>query len=185
MTMDTIHTVTRSNGEENTRLSVTEYAVLGLLAEEPSHGFALAKALDTDSAVGRVLTVRRPLVYRALDRLEDASYIQPVATEKSGGPERVIYRATKEGRRRLEIWLVEPVSHVRDLRIEFLLKLAFLRRSSLSPLALIQRQQDALKPTLVALDDQAIDPEDHVELWRHHNAAAAAAYLDDLERIYS
>jgi len=166
------------------RLSTTEYAVLGILAEGPSHGFAVSKELAPEGGLGRVLTVRRPLVYRALDRLVEAGCAEPISTEKGdAGPNRVIHRITRPGRRLLDQWLAHPVSHVRDLRIEFLLKLALLRRSSRSPLDLIRGQRRALEPTLSALyGAEAGDP---VELWRRHNAAAATAYLEDLERRYS
>ena len=101
-----------------TRLSITEYAVLGVLAEGPSHGFAIAKQLDSSAELGRVFTVRRPLVYRALDRLVEVGYAEAVSTEKgAAGPNRVIHRVTPPGRRRLRRWLTEPVEHVRDLRI--------------------------------------------------------------------
>ena len=168
-----------------TRPSVTEYAVLGILAEEPSHGFAISKQLEAESDVGRVITVRRPLVYRALDRLVEAGYAEPVTTEQGEGPQRVIHRVTRKGRNRLRAWLSQPVDHVRDLRIEFLLKLALLRRSEQSPLALIRAQRVALDPTLEALDDPELEPDDHVELWRQHNAAAATAYLEDLEARFA
>lgn len=164
------------------RLSVTEYAVLGLLAEGPSHGFALSKSLHPDSDVGRVFTVRRPLVYRALDRLVEAGYAEPVTTEKGPGPQRVIHRPTGRGRRRLRSWLEEPVEHVRELRIGFLLKLTLIDRAGDSPIELIRNQRSALEPTLDALDDT--DTRDHVELWRRHNAAAAATYLAALESIH-
>lgn len=167
------------------RLSVTEYAVLGVLAEEQSHGFAIARELDTTGEVGRVFTVRRPLVYRALDRMVEIGYAEPVSTEKGEGPRRVIHRITTTGRRRLRRWLAEPVDHVRELRIEFLLKLALLRRAGDPSLDLIRAQRQALAPTLRALEGTGIDPDDHVELWRRHNAEAADAYLEDLERLYS
>lgn len=165
------------------RLSLTEYAVLGLVAEEPSHGFALAKKLAADTEVGRVLTVRRPLVYRALDRLVDHGHVESVATEKGdAGPNRVIHRITQSGQRRLRSWLATPVEHVRDLRIEFLLKVAFLVRAESSPIGLIREQRAALVPTLAVVNAQTTDAvEDHVRLWRHHIAAASVAFLDDLE----
>lgn len=167
------------------RLSITEHAVLGVLAEGPSHGFAISKQLESSAELGRVFTVRRPLVYRALDRLVETGYAEAVLTEKGdAGPNRVVHRITRSGRRRLGQWLTEPVRHVRDLRIEFLLKLALLRRAGESPLKLIQDQRTALGQTLNALDESRTVPDDHVELWRQHNAAAAAAYLDDLERLY-
>ncbi len=168
---------------ESSELSVTEYAVLGILAEGPSHGFALAKELGANADVGRILTVRRPLVYRALGRLVDHGLAEPVTTESSdSGPDRTIHRVTGRGRRRLRRWLTEPVAHVRDMRIEFLLKLAILRRSGTSPARLVRAQKDSLQPTLEALDDPQID--DHVEIWRRHNARAAGAFLDELEGMY-
>jgi hypothetical protein len=50
-------------------ITAGEWAVLGLLAEQPTHGFATAEALAPDGVVGRIWTMRRPLVYRALDVL--------------------------------------------------------------------------------------------------------------------
>jgi DNA-binding PadR family transcriptional regulator len=164
------------------RLSVTECAVLGVLAEEPAHGFALAKELGPDSGVGRVYTVRRPLVYRALDRLVELGYVEPVATERGdAGPDRVILRVTAAGRGRLDDWLAEPVTHIRDLRIGFLLRLTLIERAGRSPGSLIRAQKAALEPTLSALEEPPSEPDDPVELWRRHNAAAAASYLAELE----
>lgn len=167
-----------------THLSLTEYAVLGVLAEGPSHGFAISKEFGPDADLGRVFRVRRPLVYRALERLVEAGVAEAVATEKGdAGPNRVIHRITRSGRRHLGIWLRSPVGHVRDLRIAFLLKFTLIRRSGESPLDLIQEQRRALESTLSALGD--VETNDHVELWRRHSAAAAAAFLADLEVRYS
>ena len=47
-------------------LSITEWVVLGLLAEAPAHGFALARELSRDTTLGQVWTVPRALVYRAI-----------------------------------------------------------------------------------------------------------------------
>ena len=177
---------TETSGDPNDqpRLSRTELAVLGLLAERPAHGFAIFKELKPATEVGRVFTVRRPLVYRALDRLVGAGLAESAHTEPGdAGPQRVIHTITPSGRKRLAAWLDEPVEHVRDIRIEFLLKLALLERSGLSPLALVRRQRTALQATLDALDDPDRHP-DNVELWRHHNAAATTSYLEHLEARY-
>ena len=167
------------------QLSLTEYAVLGLLAEGDAHGFAIAKGLAPEGDVGRVLTVRRPLIYRALDRLVELGMAEPIHTERGdAGPKRVIHRITPPGRRTLKRWLKLPVQHIRDMRIEFQLKLTLLSRSGQSPLALIQAQRIILRPTLAALDGSTEQPPDHVELWRRHNANATDAYLKHLEAAY-
>jgi DNA-binding PadR family transcriptional regulator len=170
---------------EAPELSLTEYAVLGVLAEHPAHGFAISKALASEGEVGRVLTVRRPLTYRALDRLVEAGLAAAVHTEPGdAGPERIIHRITPAGRRQLKRWLAQPVQHIRDMRIEFQLKLTLLSRSRQSPLALVQAQRVVFQPTLAALDSTTDQPPDHVELWRQHNAAATDAYLRHLEAAY-
>jgi DNA-binding PadR family transcriptional regulator len=164
------------------RLSLTEWAVLAVLAERPAHPFAVARLLAQDGELGRVLTVRRPLVYRAAERLAAAGLCRPDHTEPGeGGPERTVYRATPAGRRALAKWLAEPVTRVRELRLEFLLKVRLTRRAGRSPLPLVQAQRAALASRLaglVAVDEAAAD---EVALWRQHNAGSARAFLEDLE----
>ncbi|MGI8517150.1 MAG: PadR family transcriptional regulator [Acidimicrobiia bacterium] len=166
-------------------LSLTEWAVLGLLAEGPGHGFAISQELAPSGDIGRIFTVRRPLVYRALDRLIEAGLVEPKHTEPGNlGPPRLMHRITPKGRRALRLWLNQPVAHVRDIRIGFQLKLAFLERSDASPLPLITAQQVALERPLDALERSGEDRPDHLELWRQYNAKAAAAYLEELSRVY-
>lgn len=165
-------------------ISTTEYAVLALLGEGQTHGFAIAKELEGDSEIGRVYTVRRPLVYRALERLVEAGLAEGVATEPGdGGPERLVHRMTPSGRQSLDKWMEIPVAHVRDLRLGFLLKVALLNRAGQSPLPLIRSQRAVLEPALDALANP--DDADAVDLWRRHNATAAAAFLTDLEERYT
>lgn len=163
-------------------LSVTEHAVLGILAEGPSHGFAVSKQLARDSDLGRILTVRRPLVYRALDRLVDRGLAEPVHTEKGSGPSRVVHRVTGDGRRESRNWLARPVDHVRDIRIEFLLKVALMIRARRSLGPLIAAQRRSLEPTLSAIAE--VSSNDYVEIWRKHVAGAAGAFLDELDDVY-
>lgn len=174
---------TTGRREPDPTLSITEFAVLGVLESGPTHGFAVSKRLEVGSELGRVFTVRRPLAYRALDRLVGLGLAEPMMTEQGDrGPNRTVHRITPEGRRLLGGWLADPVEHIRDLRLEFLLKVALLQDLGRSPRGLVRAQREALQPTLAALDDT--DPTDHVELWRHHNALAAARYLDALSRRF-
>lgn len=162
--------------------SLTEWAVLGLLAEAPTHGFALSRDLRPGGAIGRVLTVRRPLTYRALDRLVADGLARQSRTEPGdAGPHRTIHGITSRGRRELTAWLEQPAAHVRDLRVELLLKLVLLRRSGADPGPLIDRQRRALADTLEALAGAGGALPDEVDLWRRHTARAVKEYLDELE----
>jgi len=165
---------------ESPRLSLTEWAVLTALTERPAHPFAVARLLAEDGELGRVLTVRRPLVYRAFARLEATGLCRADHTEPGeGGPERTVYRATTRGRRLIAKWLSQPVTHVRDLRLEFLLKVRLTVRAGGSPLPLIESQRAALAAAFAVLAGVREDT-DEVGLWRRHSAAAAKAFLDDL-----
>jgi len=161
-------------------LSLNEWVVLALLAEGPSHGFAMAKELAPDADLGRILTVARPLVYRALARVVDAGLAESVHIEPGdAGPNRTVHRLTRSGRARLRGWLAAPVDHVRDLRIEFLVKMRLLERSSKDTASLVEAQRVALDDAFERLVHLELEA-DIVDLWRHHNAVAARSFLDRL-----
>ena len=161
-------------------LSLNEWVVLALLREAPAHGFALTRELHQGSDLGRILTVHRPLVYRALDRLVDAGLAEPQRTEPGdGGPNRVVHRATRRGSRAAAAWLREPVTHIREMRIEFLLKLRLVERRGDDPGPLVAAQQEALADTLGHLTDPGT-VDDVVDRWRSHNARATSRFLAEL-----
>src|SRR5580704_13853044 len=51
-------------------LSLAEWLVLCLICEKPTHGFALAALLGPEGELGLIWRVPKPVVYRALQRLE-------------------------------------------------------------------------------------------------------------------
>jgi len=162
-------------------LSLTEWVVLALVGEAPTHGFAIARELEAGSDLARILTVHRPLVYRALSRLDDAGLVEQVATEPGdAGPNRTVMRATRTGKLALRTWFVTPVDHVRELRIEFLIKLRLTERLDQDAAPLVAAQRAELASTLASLADGG-DDHDVVDQWRQHNAAAARDFLDNLE----
>lgn len=161
-------------------LSLTDRVVLAVLAEGPTYGFAIARELGPDGDLGRILTVRRSLVYRSLDRLGERGLTEALHDEPGdGGPPRTVVRITSAGAELTAEWLTQPCTHVRDLRIELLVKLRLLERSGADPTALVATQRRALAPTLARLHDP--DPgADVVDRWRSHSARAATAFLDEL-----
>lgn len=160
-------------------LSLTEWVVLALVGESPTHGFAVAHELTAESDLGRILTVHRPLVYRALSRLQDAGFVEEAATEPGdAGPNRTVMRATRSGKARLKRWFVQPVDHVRDLRIEFLIKLRLTERRGNDAQPLVDAQRRELAPTFELLAKPSTG--DVVDQWRRQNAIAARTFLDNL-----
>jgi PadR family transcriptional regulator AphA len=165
-------------------LSAGEWAVLALLREAPAHGFALARAMAPGGEVGQVWAVRRPLVYRALETLEQRELIRPAGTVPSqSGPQRTILEVTPAGARALTEWLRRPVSHVRDARSLLMLKLLFLSRkgADATPLLTAQRAEfSAHAETLVAAVEQTDGFDRTLLLWRLHTTDAALRFTETL-----
>jgi PadR family transcriptional regulator AphA len=166
-------------------LSLADWAVLGVVAEGPTHGWAVTRELAPDGALGRVWTVPRPVVYRSLATLV-AKRLAVECGEVAGGrgPRRTLVRVTPAGRRALHRWLEEPVAHVRDVRSTFLLKLALLDRSDHARDELVERQLATLAPVFEALRRPVRGPGFDAVLgrWRRESALAVQRFLESLRR---
>jgi DNA-binding PadR family transcriptional regulator len=162
-------------------LALPEWAVLALLREEPRHGFAIAALTAGGGAVGRVWSVPRPMVYRALGRLEEATLIAPTTVESGPGPRRTVYALTPAGRESVDEWLERPAEHVRQLRSHLLVKLVLLHRRDLDPGALLDKQLAVLRRLVAAIEANCGEGFDAVLLsWRHTNATAALRFVEEL-----
>jgi PadR family transcriptional regulator AphA len=172
--------MSRAAGE----LSPGEWAVLALCDEEPSHGFGLAQALAPAGPVGRVWTVPRQLVYRALRRLQELELVEDLGTRPSAnGPPKTVFGTTADARDRVDAWLQQPVEHVRDARYLLLLKLLFLDRRGGDPAPLVHAQTEAYGMIERRLQDRMPGAEgfDRVLLsWRLESARAALRFLGGL-----
>jgi DNA-binding PadR family transcriptional regulator len=155
---------------------LAEWVVLGLLAEEPSHGFALARLLAPGAEVGRVWSASRPLTYRAIDQLAADGLIEPIRTEPGHGPQRTVHEVTAAGRAELQAWLQRPVPRFRDVRAVLLAKLLLLERSGRSTRRLLAAQRKVFAPLLA--EARAQPPSDAVARWRRAQAEAIADFLD-------
>jgi DNA-binding PadR family transcriptional regulator len=163
-------------------LAVGEWAVLALLAEGESHGFAIARAMAPDGEVGKVWSVRRPLVYRAIDTLAAMELVRAAGTVASAsGPQRTVLRATAGGKRAVTRWLGQPVEHVRDARSLLMLKLLFLtrREADLAPLLTAQRECFATLASRLADAAEAAEEFDRaLVLWRLESTTAAIRFVE-------
>lgn len=167
-------------------LNLNAWAVLALLVDDgPQHGFALARTLARGTDLGRVWSVSRPLVYRALDQLSARGLAEAGSSEPSPqGPARQAHAATRAGAEAVARWRAEPVAHLRDVRPTLILKLTLGRRAGLDlgPLLAAQR---AVLATLAAergpVDTGPGNPRLVVDVWRDELARAADRTLARLQ----
>ncbi|MEU8965941.1 PadR family transcriptional regulator [Streptomyces sp. NPDC048491] len=166
-------------------LPLAEWIVLALVAERPSHGFAIASLTAEGTEIGEFWYISRPMVYRSITRLVERGLITPVGAEESDrGPQRMIYATTRTAKTAVSRWLSEPVAHLRDIRADFTSKLLLLQRRGLSPARLVERQRVVLDGIEESL--RAKEPvDDHLARaiydWRLEIVRAARQLLDAVD----
>jgi PadR family transcriptional regulator AphA len=164
------------------------WAVLALLCEGETHGWALVRALAAEGEIGRVWSIRRALVYRTVQQVTEAGLAERAGSEPgTRGSPRTRLRTTAAGRHAVQRWLGEPVDHVRDLRSALLLKLLFTERAGLDREPLLQAQHAILAETVAALEAQiAADSaaEVTVRAFRLETARAGVRFVEvELARL--
>ncbi len=163
-------------------LSLAEWLVLCLVCEQPRHGFAIARLLGTAGSMGQVWRVPKPVIYRALQRLEHLGLVTTTEQQPSDqGPMRSMADATPAGRDMASAWLRRPASHNRDVRSELLVKLALLDRTGADPQPLLDAQREQLIPVARAMQDRlaaAAGFDRALILWRCETVSATLRFLD-------
>ncbi len=106
-----------------------EYAILGLLYFEQAggHGYDLARHFADDQPLGDVLKLEPGMLYHHLKKLGRTGWVTVDVEPQGTRPPRQVYTLTEDGKTELLRWLREPVTHTRDIRLEFLIKLYFAR----------------------------------------------------------
>jgi DNA-binding PadR family transcriptional regulator len=172
--------VTPPDGEPS--LSLADWLVLCLVCEEPRHGFALVRLLEADGSVGRIWRVPKPVVYRALQRLEQLGLVRSAQAQPSSvGPAKSPVDVTETGGDLAAAWLNRPASHNRDVRSELLVKLALIDRSGGDPVDLLAAQRDQLVPVARALKERLASASGFdrtLVLWRCETVNATLRFLD-------
>lgn len=129
-----------------------EFALLGLLAQQPAHGYELYHRLLAD--LGQVWHISLSQTYNILNRLEAKGWIAADVLPQEKLPPRRCFELTEAGRERFEAWLDAPTgSSVRAIRVEFITRLYFVR--NLDPArteTLINAQLDDVRTSLARLE---------------------------------
>lgn len=129
-----------------------EYALLGFLYEQPSHGYDLHQRLTAE--LGFVWHISQSQTYNILKRLETQNDISSTLLEQEKLPSRQVLQLTQHGRERFEKWLDTPTGDsVRAIRLEFLTRLYFAQKIAPQKIPTILNQQSTvIHTTLTRLE---------------------------------
>lgn len=143
-----------------------EHALLGLLAmgeeQRSGYGYDLARHFADGQPLAEVLRLEPGMLYHHLKKLASAGWVEATDEAVPGRPTRRLYALTAAGRVALDRWLREPVAHTREIRLEFLVKLFFVRvlaPGQVVPLvdgqkAVLERLVGSLRGQLARLDGE-------------------------------
>ncbi len=159
----------------------TEYGVLGLLLDGPAHGYDLQERLR--EGLGPVWRVAWSQLYHVLHGLEEKGWAVTATCDSPSGPPRHTYSITPRGRRAFFEWVVAPVGRLRDVRIDLLAKMHFVRRHAPQELdALLARQSDALRRAIADRGTLGGDPwiASVAQSFRRHQTESALAWIHEV-----
>jgi len=167
--------------EKASDLTLESGLCLALIRNGCDHGYVIAQRFLPDSDVGQIYTLSRPAVYRELQYLERVGLLLSSEARGNRGQKMRILRLSKRGSQIAHQWMTSPVSHIRDVRTEFLAKVILTQESGEDVGALVQQQREFFRETFDALlqdrDDSA------VAIWRREQVRAVSRFLDELEGV--
>jgi len=154
--------------------------VLALVVHMPRHGWAIHEQLSPTGDIGHAWTLSRQLVYRAIDTLVEDGLVKRAVPKDGGGGDKVIISSTAAGKRLAMQWLDSPVTHLRDVRTELVLKVMLREKMELPLVPFLTAQHEIFDPLIVSINKDASGTP--VNLWRKESANAVKRYLSRLER---
>jgi DNA-binding PadR family transcriptional regulator len=165
-----------------------ELAILGLLKQQPMHGYQLSRELG--ESLGGFWRVSYGSLYPTLRRMEREGLVAPITGEPTGGRRKTVYDITDQGERAFLELLQETAGDTSSEDARFRVRLAFFRY--LPPetrIRLLERRRAALIERLAsfdaAIDAGRAEADDYrLAVMEHGRAATEAdiAWIDDLTR---
>ena len=84
-----------------------QHAILGMLSQQPMTGYEL-KTECFDRSIAHFWQADQAQIYRTLDRLAEAGYVESTLEIQTDRPNRKVYSITDAGQGELHRWLITP-----------------------------------------------------------------------------
>ena len=160
-----------------------EYAVLGLLGAEPRHGYDVSRHWQS-SPLNEVLPLEQSVLYGYLRVLERRGYLDWEEIRVGNRPPRRIFTLSEDGWSVLNAWMSAPVTRMREVRLDLLLKMYVLRLIDPSREPRLVREQIEVCRSYLANVDRRLEEAEGFErlLWesKRTGAAGVLAWLESV-----
>lgn len=167
--------------------SATRFALLGLLLDQPHHGYDLYQRFIDPAGLGQVWHLGMSQVYADLKTLEARGWVDVTVEHQDPRPARKVFALTKAGHSVFRKWLATPSRGLREMRVEFIVRLFFARRAGAREVAaLVARQEKSLHDELdriqhdMALSNESADFVQAIHSFRLSQIEAAITWLKSI-----
>lgn len=126
-------------------------AVLGILMTCPKHGYEVEAYLS--SKMDQFWHLSMSQVYALLKRIEKTGLAVSSEEQQENRPNKKVFSITEIGKKKFFEWVYSPVKHVRDLRVELIAKLFFIKELKLTGgFSVIEKQVEVLEKKLSLIE---------------------------------
>jgi len=145
----------------NFKLSA-ENTLLGILMTGPQYGYDLHRYISLHMSQFWDLSMSQ--VYALLKRMERDHMVVSQEEWQKNRPSKMVFTVTPKGKDMFLDWVWTPVEHVRDMRIEFMAKLFFIRKLGLQEFpGFLDRQIAVLEEKLQGIEHSKNQSTDEFE----------------------
>jgi PadR family transcriptional regulator, regulatory protein AphA len=135
------------------------FALLGLLQDQPHHGYDLYQRFGDPVGLGQVWHLGMSQMYAELKTLQARGWVSLVVEQQDPRPAKKIFSLTSKGRGAFEEWMAAPSRGLREMRVEFIAKLYFARLKGVRDIsALVACQEKSLREELGKLQKEKASP---------------------------
>lgn len=164
----------------------TAYAILGLLRERPMHGYEIAQHFKPEEDLGQVMPADMSTIYTFLKDLQEHGLIRGEQVTVGARPPRKVFSLADDAEAFFLAWVRRPVARMREVRLDFLLKLYFAQQlDAAEARALVKAQlaacQEYLERQKAHLQD--VDSLSFESLVLESKLTAAESIVEWLQRI--
>jgi DNA-binding PadR family transcriptional regulator len=153
-----------------------EYAALCLLSLRPMHGYEMVAFLG-EEGLDAVCPVEQSTLYTYLRNVESRGLVTWAEERVGLRPPRKMYQLTPAGRELVHGWLRRPVERMREVRVEFLVKLFFLDVTDRIALRQLLEEQIAVCEEYLAQANARVHGSPFRQLVAQSKSSAAEATL--------
>ncbi|MGE0681544.1 MAG: PadR family transcriptional regulator [Candidatus Binatia bacterium] len=167
-------------------LTPTAYAILGLLRERPMHGYEIAQHFKPEEDLGQVMPADISTIYTFLKDLQERGLIYGEQVIVGARPPRKVFSLADDAEAFFLEWLRRPVARMREVRLDFLLKLYFAQQlGAAEAKALVKAQLSACRDYLERqrIHSQHIASTSFESLVLESKLTAAESIVEWLNRI--